>query len=286
MCRKHGVDVSGDMSRLLFQTQFSFPNGQQMCTTACMQIAMGMLCGQIKPEEDSCNWHTLRQKINDCMSVGSTVHGRVESILNKRLDARAVVGGGRHHMVSVNELINTLRIDLGSLGVCTEELIICSRGRCTTTSPRKNAQPGHPKYETSSCFLCLDKLAECMIVKQEKKPTTRHVCVALATANGHTVCMSCYGEGVDSFSFCDPAPGELCIGLSASVMEDMLRKTLHIPDCAATSSTQEPQFTSSKKGRMRVKHLGDASDYQGGGDQSNEFHCDVTLFYLRGSVDS
>ncbi len=196
-------------------------------------------------------------------------------------------------MVGVNELINILHIDLGSLGVCTEELIICSKGRCTTMMPRKNAQPGHPQYETSSCFLCLDKLAQCMIVKQEKNTTTRHVCVALATANGHTVCMSCYGEGVNSYSFCDPAPGELCIGLSASVMEDMLRQTLHIPDCAAATSSsaqqqqQQHQSASSKKRGRQGRVLDDANDYQGvGGDQSNDFHCDVTLFYLKGNVDS
>ena len=164
----------------------------QMCTTACMQVAMAILCRQINicREHASISCHSaLLQTLNGCMHVGCVVHGRVERILNARTRGEAGVGANR--MVSVNELLSTLCIDLGSLGVITEELVVCMQGRGTILKRRvacNNAQ--HLVYEPTSCFICLDQLPACMLVSLPNAAAASTdaarggpVCVALATAN-------------------------------------------------------------------------------------------------------
>jgi hypothetical protein len=273
------------MRVLLFQKQFSFPNGGHMCTTACMQVAMAILCKQINvcsenalPSEHAALVHGL----NGCMRVGSVVHGRVESILNARVPGGCFAqGGARDRMVSVNELLSILRIDLGTLGVCTEELLVCAQGRGTTLKLRVHSGSldgsCHLLYEPTSCFICLDQLPGCMLVAPSACEGGG-VCVALVTANGHTVCVACYGFG-DRYAFCDPAPGEFCIGLSGTEMVEGLRHALRIPEEVVFSSNKRVGSNRRRGGGSSKNNI---QNLLADEDCLIEFHCDVTLFYMRG----
>ncbi len=51
-----------------------------MCTTACMQVAMALLCRQISLPLHNVSYKSVVQKIDECMGVGSIVQGNVETI--------------------------------------------------------------------------------------------------------------------------------------------------------------------------------------------------------------
>lgn len=237
-----------------------------MCTTACMQVGMALLCGQLDlcsaslsgaafgssssskdPVVDTLNW---------CMGAASTVHGRLESILNFRdqreAAAAAAASGTRrtaearfhsqpsNRMVSVNELVNLLGINLAQLGMRTEELFVCSRGLQTRVKVRSNRESTTAlKYEAESCFVSLGHVPICMELDRGR------VCLAFFTASCHTVCAACYTFGKDYdaasqagpvlpmqrplYAFFDPSPGQLQVGISGAHMVRSVQNALGIP---------------------------------------------------------
>ena len=183
-------------------------------------------------------------------------------------------------MVSVHELIRTLNVDLNVLGIGMHKYILCSRRGCktrlqlrkppsgeaalaaaapTTTASRGRVEDepssGGLKYAASSCFISMAHLPRCMEVvgvPSAAHASPRMMSVALATANGHTVCAVYYAQG--KYGFFDPAPGHLTLGLSAVQMTNMLGGALHMPasmkiaddnDVAACADqlTEEPEAT-------------------------------------------
>lgn len=282
-----------------FQSQFCYPNGALMCTTACMQVAMAMLCKQIQLPVSSSSSYQQQQAcelaLDQCMNVGSVVHGRVERMINERAASRRCGSGnvdmaGMGRMLSVNDLLRLLNINLSVLGVHMEELVVsaqdssdtvlrpravsaipaAARASSSASRPGKNnkacssesasasssvrapSSTSAPKYETSSCFISLQQLPACMQMtdctqgvgggssssvgstvrgvqqqqQQHEATGCQSVCVALATANQHTVCAVCYGD--NEFAFFDSAPGHFVTGLNGSEMVRMLQQALHL----------------------------------------------------------
>jgi hypothetical protein len=184
------------------RSQLTYTHGAQMCTTACMQVAIAMLCQKV----DLCSaeramWSPalvdrVCQDLTWCMEAGNVVHGRVERVLNG--------DGGRyndhhgryhhyhhhHHMLSVNDIVKILGIKLDALHIGTEELIVSARGQCTEMGIRnRRISPSCPdskkkqqqqqqqqhqgggkressrcmlKYEPASCYISLGHLPVCM----------------------------------------------------------------------------------------------------------------------------
>jgi hypothetical protein len=98
------------------------------------------------------------------------------------------------------------------------------------------------------------------------------LCVAIATANQHTVCAVWYGE--DRYGLFDSAPGEFTVGLSGQEMVEKLRTTLGIR-------------ASSHSGPGKAKRSRGNSDDDGPSGKKNESsvpkhsECDITLLYMR-----
>lgn len=307
------------------QTQFSFANGSNMCTTACMQVGMAILCNQVNlggvsSRSDSEIQQSLGSILTWCMEVSSVVHGRVEGILE---------GGSVSHrsrMVSINELVRTLHIDLKSLGIGVEELMVCRRGAGTPirtrVRPREQddgcssslQQSGSKKrrmisswlkYEADSCYISLEHLPTCMLLASstDADSSGNMTCVGMATANGHTVCVCCYkdssGALQERYALFDPAPGRLCMGLSARQLVDMLKVSLSIPESAVRSSTTShvQQSHDATRGnnegeegeerddttaaiRRKKKRCNDGSSSLHD-LHKDAFYCDVTLFYIQ-----
>jgi hypothetical protein len=256
-----------------------------------MQVAMAMLCKEIDlcaismgiyasschsagvGSRRSCvrsaTKKIVEEKLDWCMGVANTVHGRVESVLNRLESPRVNI----HHMLSVNELISKLGINLSAIGVGIEELIVCANSSNTkllprpqtTKCPSKKESPvkkpniTHPrkklKYAADCCFITLEQLPKCMLV--DGVVACDNASVALATTNGHTVCMAHYCgcsssssrvNGTTSshktepgaYAFFDPSPGELTVDLSEEEMLEMLRRALNIPHLSAVEDGRNP----------------------------------------------
>lgn len=312
-----------------------------MCTTACMQVGMAILCNQIDlsqlatHRQLSRSHHQQRRLqlegvLNWCMDVASVVHGRLERRLwTSRGEAAESADRRMHHdqqqeaphrMVSVNELITTLGINLHALGVGKEEYLVCSRGRTTRLilrnssssdssnqidqhatgqafnagfsqrSVSSDSRQGHRscwlRYETDTCYISLNHLPLCMRVatglndaSSSSSPYSQaSTSVAMVTANGHTVCVCCYGD-CNGYALFDPAPGRLCISLSDREMVDMLQSALRIPESAVNGdslSIHTDEHESCNRRRKRTKAKG-SHDLEG-----SSFYCDVTIFYMQG----
>ena len=181
-----------------------------MCTTACMQVGMAILCNQINlsvlaegmhpaPHEE----RKLVSALDWCMDVASVVHGRVETLLDQQqLNTAHRAPSSMGRMISVNDLIRTLDINLQGLGISSDELVVCSRGsttgliirhamegaqrECTTCHPgnvaggvgRDNAGNSGQNvgrhvhcwlmYEPQYCYVTLSHLPLCMIVDDDQ----------------------------------------------------------------------------------------------------------------------
>ena len=232
--------------------QGMYRHGAQMCTTACMQVGMAVLCGQLDLRRmRNLSPSSIQNTLNWCMNAASTVHGRIESILRHRdnVQLSSSSSSSASHpwqrgcmqlssasrMISVNELITVLEINLPLLGVQLDELMLCQRGTETRLLHAKNGL----KYKPEFCFIGLQQLPMCMVPKREGSHSTGSV-TALVTANGHTVCAVCYvcGDGdcdEDNVQYAlfDPMPGRMQVGLSAVQMGCGLRSMLSMPSCIA-----------------------------------------------------
>lgn len=281
--------------------QAVFPHGSQMCTTACMQVGMAILCGQldlcaawrIGCERDGCT--QLQQRslnsckvvgmLNWCMNASSTVHGRVEGILSRR-------DQGHHHhylahprMISANELIRVLGIDMASLGVQFEEFVVCKQGLETRMCKRKDGVC-NLSYESNSCYITLSHLPLCISMDSGSS-------IALVTANGHTVCAACYQvrQGVSAYAVFDPMPGQLWVGFSRAQLVGKVQSLLRIPASVRGGDVHvmEQGFNfqkKKKKNREADRNQQDSgntntADAMGNGlDETNIFYGDVTVMHL------
>ena len=243
--------------------QGMYRHGAQMCTTACMQVGMAVLCGQLDLQRmNSLPPSSIENTLNWCMNAASTVHGRIESILRRR---DCSTSGSR--MISVNELITVLEINLPLIGVQLDELMLCQRG---TETRLLHSRKGLLKYEAEFCFIGLKHLPMCMVPKKgEGSNSAPGSVAALVTANGHTVCAVCYvgrdSGGVDveqnvQYALFDPMPGQMHVGLSAAQMGSGLQRMLSIPSCIVADgdvvvSAVDEELDS--KGKKRNKMMRD-----------------------------
>lgn len=250
--------------RIWFRRQFEYPHGMFMCTTACMQIGMAVLCGQVNPQRifaslrdafrrgrstraksttmshavngnsgcvgggDDDHAHADEaaasvDRINEFMRVADIVHGRIETILYRASQAKenemsrgrrkhkltlddegneaavdldavrnndtvhqgesgihhlslmvAARGGSPSRMISVNELLTTLRIDTQRLGLMMQEYMVCESGVGTRLLRSRDASGGddddhhhhHTKHHRGSTG------------SPETKPRRRLACMA------------------------------------------------------------------------------------------------------------
>lgn len=221
--------AGGDAFTFPCKSQSSFRHGANMCTTACMQVGMAILCGRLElqyahsaflaRDEQAC--FGISRMLNWCMDSASTVHGRVESMLEVRDRRRAFLEGGQlsgelhwqnaagvapSRMVSVNELTTLLGIDMAALNVSMHELFVCKEGISTrvsaTTEPSTIGEDGSRekksaalRYKPESCFISLSHLPACMLLKNPPPhlpimSASSSVCII--TANLHTLCAACY----------------------------------------------------------------------------------------------
>jgi hypothetical protein len=270
--------------------QGSYCHGAQMCTTACMQVGMAALCKQLDLEAaaraasrgdlPACN--EFVGGLNWCMDTANVVHGRIEAILG---------GGGNHfmprsRMISVNELINVLGIKLDALGVGLQELVLCRRGVDTRLLLVEEGL----RYKAESCYISLSHLPLCM---EASRRNNNNVCVALVTANGHTVCAARYGAL--SYAIFDPMPGQMWVGISGAQMASRLQRMLGMPSsvrghgaenvCLA-DKREEEEGKKKQRSKMDKKKKNQGSSVQWE-DWHNEEGCDGDDGILQfGVVDS
>lgn len=209
------------------QKQSSYPHGSQMCTTACMQVGMAILCRQLDlrgshaafAARDTRACTRVSGMLNWCMNASSTVHGRVEALLAAKDCEKQLWGMPPSRMVSVNELVRLLGISMDALHVSMHEFFICSEGLRTRAVEVDCAEKNSPffglRYRMQSCFISLTHLPVCMQLPvvvaegaEESAPrsdenrcaidliigssSSSRSCVALLTGNFHTVCAACY----------------------------------------------------------------------------------------------
>ncbi len=259
--------------------QGSYRHGAQMCTTACMQVGMAILCKQLDPssawqaalrrDQMACN--AFVQTLNWCMNTGSIVHGRIESILS---------GNGFYspsRMISVNELITVLKIDLGALGVRLDELVLCKRGVDTRllvggggSSSSSSRIAGQLLYEPEHCFVTLSHLPLCMQTTNRSKPS-----VALVTANGHTLCVAfCEGR----FALFDPMPGQMWVGMSGAQLASKVQRMLGMPSCVLGNGVENVCVVdkASVGKKKRSKMVGSSKE-----DEDDLFYADVTILHVK-----
>ena len=227
-----------------FKGQGTYSHGSCMCTTACLQFAMAVLCKRINlllTDEDSEN--ILRGRLDHVvMALASRSHAQLEQKMSSR-------------MVSVHEIINECGIDLQKLTIELEELFIVSSSSSSSSQSAAAScemvpsPAGHPmKYRATSCFLQdLQHLTQSM----ETQPDSL-LSAAIATSNGHTVCLVYCGEE-NGFAFFDPLPGTLCMGLSSDGIVYRLCEALHLRllqvDSGVDAQQQQQQVVQYRKGR-------------------------------------
>lgn len=298
-------EAAAENSRSLsiqFRGQGTYSHGTCMCTSACLQFAMAVLCRKVnllcKTEEETAK---LRSCIDSIMALASQSHAKLEK---STYSAR---------MVSVHEIIQESNIDLRKLTIELEELFMVFPAAAAATSCLSStlcelapSKKGHPmKYRASSCFLKdLSQLPACMESAEEetKNPSST---VAIATSNGHTVCLvhccSDQREENDFFAFFDPLPGLLCIGISESKMLDMLCETLRLPtnfdapspkyhcrrrmsgssgaeDMASSSSSSTTMDILTSAARALLEGRGKTGHSEQQQQQAVQ-HCDISLLY-------
>lgn len=309
--------ATGDSRRNFWcNQQWKYPYGSNMCTTACMQVAMAILCGQLSLArqgrksqqglgEEGAGHNLARQgrnsqqglgessdsdetaeaakivgMLNWCMQAGSVVHGRVGAILNSK-DA-GPRGKGVHHvalpsasrMISVNDLITLLGINMDALNVGIKELLVCSKGLGTRMVIEKDGL--HTQYAPEKCFIGLSHLPLCMVPSSASLSSGDKgvAVVALVTANCHTVCCACYccfcctGMQHLEYALFDPMPGQLAAGLSGDQLVAGLKSQLGIPP-GVCGQGGDVSFVDAEEVR-REKAVAAKQTERVGGDGGNE----------------
>lgn len=270
--------------------QGAYRHGAQMCTTACMQVGMAVLCGQLDPEaawraaatRDEAACQEFVGMLNWCMSAGSIVHGRVEALLG----LREFLPAAQSRMVSVNELVTVLNINLPALGVGLDELVLCKQGLDTRLLQRGEGL----LYQPESCFIGLSHLPLCML------KGSSGTCVALVTANLHTVCVVCSGS--EHYALFDPMPGQMWVGLSSAQMVCKLQRMLSMPSSLRGSRedisiVEKAEGTRKKRNKMGKAGSSGNAQWQDCGDgvqccrsssgpsEQHAFYADVTLLHVK-----
>ena len=313
--------------------QGSYRHGAKMCTTACMQVGMAALCGQLdlqaaqraaSREDDVAGRTAFVDMLNWCMNAGSTVHGRIETNLGRReannSSSITTIDGGCNsrsitvdnscssRMISLNELITVLGINLDALGVGLDELVLCKQGAGTRLLVKKRRTGKGLKYGPESCFISLSHLPMCMEPASSSGGMKNSTCVALVTANGHTVCAMCYNGG--EYALFDPMPGQMWVGMSGGQMASKLQHMLSMPSSVRGGGVGSVCLVAEEEGGKKRRnnkakrrqdedeeekwqdcgdgvqfwfrskmHCGDKDG--GGGEVEEGFYADVTLLHMR-----
>jgi hypothetical protein len=283
-----------------------------MCTTACLQVAMAVLCGQmdLRMAERDPRRHqsNILSVLNWCMEAGSVVHGRVEGMLNRNCGDlwtnkwSPAHSTQQHHMLSVNDIIRILGINMSFLKVGIAELMVCRKGLHTILQERHGLQESGEvgrrcmlKYEPDLCFVTLAHIPDCMQLArmplQRSNPAT-DATVAIITAHGHSVAAACYyhccnsGLGDDDcarYSFFDSLPGQMAVGLEKKQLVSLVKEALNIPvracgseeEICRTSTQEEAQFMKGERTRIRKIKRGLPDVLQ-----DDDFYADVTLLHI------
>jgi hypothetical protein len=195
-----------------------------MCTTACMHIAMGILCGKLHLKDEISN-SSMRDCLNLIMQISSNAHAGLEEELgNSSITAQKRMRR-IPRMVSVNEIVRECGLDTKRLGIRMEELFVVAgsqEGSQETSTIIMEKQmddkpPQHGseeevvmKYRASSCFISPNQIARCLVTSARDRCSA-----ALVTGNGHTVCLVYYWEaGTEGrYAFFDPFTGTMITGL-------------------------------------------------------------------------
>ena len=221
-----------------FNSQRNYSHGTCMCTTACLQMAVAVLCSRINLSID--DGKTLQKKLNHIMDLASKSHARLEQQLNPNKCTQPPPA----RMVSVFEIIQERRINLSKLNIHMEEFFVVSssspglveeEGTSITTNTTilpTNRDEDSPtmKYKPPSCFIQPHQIPMCLVTNNKDN----NVSAATATSNSHTVCLLYYHYSHDvnngCYAFFDPLPGTLSLRLTSQELLQKLWSALHLDD--------------------------------------------------------
>lgn len=234
---------------IFFSSQNAYSHGTNMCTTACMHVAVGSLCNLV---DISGRIHAsmLKSRLESIMKLASRAQSHMET-------------QGLPRMLSAHELILECGIDLSKMGIKSQEVFVVNK---------QFSQQG----DTSCCFIDAEKLPSCL---REKLP-----CAAVVTGNGHTVCLLHYAE--NKFAVFDSLPGLLALDLDERSLMQMLGTALAIHldnDLSSPAGVyrkgkkvslldelyNRPDQGSALKRNKKLKF----------DETSNSHQCDVTIFW-------
>ena len=267
-------------------TQGSYRHGACMCTTACLQVAMAVLCNKVclatTNSEDE-----LRHKINHIMDLASQSHARMESSTGA-----AAAASSSSRMVSVFEIIQERRINLNRLSIQLEELFLTTASSSSpcemvpSSSGKKGTIPVM-KYRATSCFIQPHHIPLCLQTSNPEEASA----AATATSNDHTVCLI-FHRG--SYAFFDPLPGTLALDLTDQQLVDCLCKALRLqqhllvhPSSSSVSyrrgrkikKSEEEQQEDEQAARKRMC----TTSSKGQEEEHQQQQCDITLLYRHSS---
>jgi hypothetical protein len=223
---------------IFFSGQNAYPHGTHMCTTACMHVAMATLCRLL--DFGGCA-RSLKTNVEGIMQLASMSHAGFEQ------------QGGCPRMLSVHEILSECGINLPGMGISSKEYYVVD----------------HPSAHTrrQECFVEFGDLPSKL---REHLP-----CAAMATGNGHTVCMIYYEQ--DKFAFFDSLPGLLATNLDEAALMKRAEVALNLKFLEEEESEERVEYRRGKKiivaepvfkKKKRVHFLGD-----------NAHQCDVTVLW-------
>lgn len=197
------------MREFIGRSQGSYKNGDLMCTSASMCMAMSIISQKINVcSDDGIN---LIKNINDVMNMASRAQGKIEVQMNNESrggrDCYTQRNGEQvpHCMISAKDMLCKLGIDIKAIGIGVREYVMCAEGQNTHLKLGNEKFPF--QYEASSCFIMPEHLPECLISTEGY--TYPLTCVL--TSNGHSVCVT-YANG--RYSFFDPIPSIMIVDMN------------------------------------------------------------------------
>lgn len=234
---------------IFFRGQNAYRHGTHMCTTACMHVAVAALCNILDLLYGT--HQALRLRIDSIMQLASQSQAGLERLSHPR-------------MLSVHEIIKECGIDLPKLCIQSQELFMVRRNNVFV------AGEGSSCGGSASCFIGMRELPSRL--REKKFP-----CAALATGNGHTVCLVHYAG--DKFAIFDSMPGLLAVNLNEGELLKRLAAGIGLvfspeeddKDCGRRQAKKKPRKGSSRSRR------GDEDN--GDGDDDDAHQCDVTIFW-------
>lgn len=241
-------------SSIFFSGQNAYSHGTNMCTTACMHVAVGALC-KLVDVSGRINESTLKSRLDSIMKLAS----RAQSCLEMQ---------GLPRMLSAHELILECGIDLPKMGIKSQEVFVVDK------------QFSQSEGEAGCCFIDAEKLPSRL---REKLP-----CAAVATGNGHTVCLIHYAE--NKFAVFDSLPGLLAVDLDERSLMRRLGTALDIMHLGSSNHASSSSAGVYRKGR-KISFLDEVYSRPDQGsalkrnkklqfdETSNSHQCDVTIFW-------